>query len=209
MGTGRSAPGQSYGVRATWRHHRRERRKGHLRLWLILTLVLFLWVGQQQVKAYFQEPQAILVLGGSVDREEYAAQVAQRNPNLQVWVSSGSNPEYAEWVFQQAQIPPDQVRLDYQAVDTVTNFTTVVDDLKAQGVTCVYLVTSDYHMRRASIIGQIVLGSRGIAFKPLPVPSEHPEPEALLRSMRDGARAVLWVVTGQTGSSLAHTLGKS
>ncbi|HEY9878861.1 MAG TPA: YdcF family protein [Leptolyngbyaceae cyanobacterium] len=209
MGTGRSAPGQSYGLRMTRPRRKRERRKGHRRFLLMLALIPLLWLGQLQVKAFFQKPQAILVLGGSVDREEYAAQVAQHNPNLEVWVSSGSNPEYAEWVFQEAQIPPSQVRLDYRAVDTVTNFTTVVDDLKAQGVTCVYLVTSDYHMRRASIIGQIVLGSRGITFKPLPVPSDHPEPETLLRSVRDGARAVLWVVTGQTGSSLAHTLGKS
>lgn len=205
MGTGRSAQEQSYGVRAT----QPQRRRGHRRFWLMMSLVPVLWLGQQQVKAYFQEPQAILVLGGSVEREEYAAHVAQHHPNLRVWVSSGSNPEYAEWVFQQAQIPQEQVRLDYRAVDTVTNFTTVVDDLKAQGVSCVYLVTSDYHMRRASIIGQIVLGSRGIVFKPLPVPSDDPEPEALIRSMRDGARAVLWVITGQTGSSLAHTLGKS
>ncbi|MBD0267943.1 MAG: YdcF family protein, partial [Cyanobacteria bacterium Co-bin8] len=94
-------------------------------------------------------------------------------------------------------------------VDTVTNFTTVVDDLKEEGVSCVYLVTSDYHMRRASIIGQIVLGSRGISFRPLSVPSSDAESEDLLRSMRDGARAVLWVITGHTGSSLAESLGKS
>ncbi|WP_242028498.1 YdcF family protein [Pseudanabaena sp. FACHB-2040] len=176
---------------------------------IIAGLVPLVWVGQQQIRAFFQEPQAILVLGGSTDREQYAATMAQQHPDLPVWVSSGSNPEYAEWVFQEAQIDPDRVTLDYRAVDTVTNFTTVVDDLKEEGVSCVYLVTSDYHMRRASIIGQIVLGSRGISFRPLSVPSSDAESEDLLRSMRDGARAVLWVITGHTGSSLAESLGKS
>lgn len=179
------------------------------RWWLVLGLVPLLWLGHHRVKAHFQEPEAILVLGGSTEREKYAAQLARTNPDLSVWVSSGSNPEYAEWLFQDAQIPPDRVRLDYRAVDTVTNFTTLVDDLKAAGITSVYLVTSDYHMRRAQIIGQVVLGSRGITFQPLPVPSDHPSPESMTRSVRDGARAVLWVLTGQTGSSLAQTLGKS
>ncbi|HEY9736709.1 MAG TPA: YdcF family protein [Trichocoleus sp.] len=191
------------------RRQRKRQQRGHKRLWLLASLVPLLWLGQRQVSAYFQEPQAILVLGGSTDREEYAAMMAQQHPELAVWVSSGSNPEYAEWVFQQAHIAPERVMLDYQAVDTVTNFTTLVDELKANGVTCVYLVTSDYHMRRASIVGEIVLGSRGITFKPMPVPSDHPHSEALLRSLRDGARAVLWVLTGQTGSSLAQTLHKS
>ncbi|MBD2260657.1 YdcF family protein [Pseudanabaena sp. FACHB-2040] len=209
MGSARSAQGYSSQGRSVTVHRRRDRCRSGWRLGIIAGLVPLVWVGQQQIRAFFQEPQAILVLGGSTDREQYAATMAQQHPDLPVWVSSGSNPEYAEWVFQEAQIDPDRVTLDYRAVDTVTNFTTVVDDLKEEGVSCVYLVTSDYHMRRASIIGQIVLGSRGISFRPLSVPSSDAESEDLLRSMRDGARAVLWVITGHTGSSLAESLGKS
>ncbi|MBD0334670.1 MAG: YdcF family protein [Cyanobacteria bacterium Co-bin13] len=209
MGSARSAQGYSAQRRGAVGHRRRDRRRSGWRLGILAALVPLVWLGQQQLRAFFQEPQAILVLGGSTDREQYAATMAQQHPDLPVWVSSGSNPEYAEWVFQQAQIDPDRVTLDYRAVDTVTNFTTVVDDLKEEGVSCVYLVTSDYHMRRASIIGQIVLGSRGISFRPLSVPSSEAESEDLLRSMRDGARAVLWVLTGHTGSSLAGSLGKS
>lgn len=208
MGIGRSAGGHAIHSRHGHRQ-RLARRKGRFRLGVMVGLLPCLWFGQRQVSAYFHEPEAILVLGGSVDREQYAAALAQQQPDLLVWVSSGSNPEYAEWIFQEAQIAPERVHLDYRAVDTVTNFTTVVDDLKAQGVDCVYLVTSDYHMRRASIIGEVVLGSRGIGFRPMPVPSGHPHSEAMLRSLRDGARAVLWVLTGETGSSLGQTLGKS
>ncbi len=188
------------------------RRRWRGRLWGLTLLPLGLvsiWWGQRHLKAQIRVPQAIVVLGGSSDREQYAARLAQEHPDLEVWVSSGSNPEYAEWVFQEAQIDPARVYLDYQAVDTVTNFTTLVDQLESHHIRHVYLVTSDYHMRRALIIGHIVLGSRDITFRPLLVPSSHPEPEPLLLGLRDGARALLWLVTGRTGSSLRGSLFRS
>ena len=147
-------------------------------------------------------PSVALVLGGAPERERFAAQFAKTHPAVEIWVSSGSNPEYAQWVFDEAQIPTEQWHLDYQAVDTVTNFTTLVDELEARNIDDVYLITSDYHMRRASVVAQIVLGSRGINFKPVSIPTEQPpeRPETMVREVRDGARSLLWVVTGQTGS---------
>jgi len=169
-----------------------------------------LWLGQNQVKAKIREPEAILVLGGEIKREHFAAEFASQHPDLEVWVSSGTNPEYAHWLFEEADIDPDRVHLDYRAVDTVTNFTTLVEDLKQEGVESVYLVTSDYHMRRAKIIAQVVLGRHDISFQPVPVPSdEEVVAEPLLRGVRDGARAMLWVFTGQTGSTLGQRLSKS
>lgn len=187
----------------------RRKRRQHWPLGLSLLLFPLLWVGQSQVKAKIREPQAILVLGGDAKREHFAADLAQQHPDLDVWVSSGTNPEYAEWLFQEANIEATRLHLDYRAVDTVTNFTTVAEDLKASGIHSVYLVTSDYHMRRAVIIGQIVLGRYDIAFQPVPVPSGDSDPEPLVRGLRDGARAIWWVLTGQTGSSLGTTFSKS
>ncbi|MGF1523034.1 MAG: YdcF family protein [Leptolyngbyaceae cyanobacterium] len=187
----------------------RHKSRHRWRFWSMLVLVPTLWIGYGQMKAKLREPQAILVLGGDAQREHFAAELARQNPALEVWVSSGTNPEYAEWLFQEANVEAVRVHLDYRAVDTVTNFTTIVRDLKAQGIQSVYLVTSDYHMRRAAIIGQIVLGRHDIAFQTIPVPSEHPESESLARGLRDGARAVWWVFTGKTGSSLRQTLSKS
>jgi uncharacterized SAM-binding protein YcdF (DUF218 family) len=170
-------------------------------------LLALLGFGYKQIDAFLHPPQAVLVLGGSVEREKFAAAFAQAHPNLPVWISSGSNPEYAEWVFQEAGIAPDRLHLDYRAVDTVTNFTTLVDQFKVQGIDSIYLITSDYHMRRASVIGEIVLGSRGIDFKTVEVPSQR-SPEPLDKAIRDGARAVLWVTTGSTGSSFANVLSQ-
>ncbi|MCG8362639.1 MAG: YdcF family protein [Pseudanabaenales cyanobacterium] len=184
-----------------------RRRRKRLRLWLIILLGPMLWLGQRQVSAYFQTPQAALVLGGAAERERFAAVFAQQHPDIEIWVSSGTNPEYAEWVFTEANIDLSRIKLDYRAVDTVTNFTTLVDDLKSEGITRVYLITSDYHMRRASIIAQIVLASREISFQPIPVPSDK-APESLTKGLRDGARAMLWLFTGHTGSTLSQTFGK-
>ncbi|MGB7415161.1 MAG: YdcF family protein [Thermosynechococcaceae cyanobacterium] len=150
-------------------------------------------------------PQAILVLGGAPQRERFAAKFAQQHPSLPLWVSGGSNPEYAEWVFQNAGIPEQRVHLDYKAVDTLTNFTTLVDQFKADGINDVYLITSDYHMRRAQWIGQFILGSRGIRFQSIAIPTKL-ESEPLQTAVFDGGRALLWVATGQTGESLKPML---
>ncbi len=162
------------------------------------------WVGVRHLQRIHEVPQAVLVLGGAPEREHFAAEFARQHPNLPIWVSSGTNPEYAEWVFAEAGIAEERVHLDYRAVDTVTNFTTLADQLQAQGVRSVYLITSDYHMRRAVVIGEIVLGSRGIHFQPVPVQSDYSpkSPETLNKLVRDGVRAILWVATGNTGLNL-------
>ena len=171
--------------------------------WFLVGLLMACWFGYQQLKSEFQKPQALLVLGGDKQRELFAAKFAQNYPNLPIWVSSGTNPEFAEWVFAEAGIESDRLHLDYRAVDTVTNFTTLVDELQAKGIESVYLITSDDHMRRAQIIGEIVLGSRGISFKPVAVPSGR-TPEPIEKAVRDGARAIVWLTTGYTGADFSQ-----
>lgn len=171
--------------------------------WFLVGLLMACWFGYQQLKTEFQRPQALLVLGGDKQRELFAAKFAQNYPSLPIWVSSGTNPEFAKWVFSEAGIKSDRLHLDYRAVDTVTNFTTLVDELQAKGIESVYLITSDDHMRRAQIIGEIVLGSRGISFKPVAVPSGR-TPEPMEKAVRDGARAIMWLTTGYTGADFSQ-----
>ena len=149
--------------------------------------------------AYMGEAtEAIFVLGGHADRERFAAKLAKEYPDLPIWVSSGSPRRYVQKIFKKAGISPERLHLDYNARDTVTNFTSLADQLKAQGIDSVYLVTSDNHMRRARLVGEIIFGSRGIVIKPVTVPSQSP-PEPLEKSLRDGFRAILWIITGSTG----------
>lgn len=173
-------------------------------LWLVV-LAPLVWLGYREVKSYFVQPQAILVLGGAPKRESFAAEFARQHPELPIWVSGGSPREYTESVFADAGISPTRLHVDRDAVDTVSNFTTLVDKFHARGIDSVYLITSDYHMRRARIIGELVFGSRGIDFKPVSIPSDQAT-EPLAKAVRDGARAILWLTTGHTGSTLVHHL---
>lgn len=144
-------------------------------------------------------PEMILILGGSSDREEYTVNLARQYPSLKIWVSSGS-PD-AKRIFQHSGIPRSRLYFDTRATDTVTNFTTVIPDLKRRGIQHVYIVTSDYHMPRAEAIATVVFGSQGITFTPLKVVGEQRQ-ESKLRVLRDAVRSIVWLATGKTGASL-------
>lgn len=165
-----------------------------------------IWFGYKEIRNQLTPAQAILVLGGSEQREKFAAEFARQHPEIPIWVSGGSPKDYAKRLFLNAGIDSQRLHLDYRAVDTVTNFTSLVKVFQRLGIKKIYLITSDYHMRRARTIGEIVLGSRGIDLKPIPVPSER-SPEPIEKTIRDGARALLWLATGHTGSTLTKTLG--
>lgn len=168
---------------------------------MVIALLLAIG-GLWRLRCTLLTPDAVLVLGGAEERERHAAQLARQHPTLPVYVSSGSPEWYAELIFANAGIDTQRLVLDYRALDTVTNFTTLVADLKARGIDSVYLVTSEHHMPRAQLVGEIILGSRGIALKPIAVPSAKPPAEPVGKTVRDASRALLWVATGRTGTHL-------
>ncbi len=167
-----------------------------------LLVLLLSFIPVRLAIAYHQapHPQAILTLGGDPKREEFTAQFAKIHPSLEIWVSSGTIPEKARPIFLDAGVSLERVHLDQRAVDTVTNFTSLVDDFKSRHIQHLYLITSDFHMPRSKAIATIVLGSQGIAFTPVSVPSNRPT-ESRLRVLRDSGRAVLWIISGRTGAS--------
>jgi uncharacterized SAM-binding protein YcdF (DUF218 family) len=121
-------------------------------------------------------------------------------------VSSGDHlPDRAYAIFQTAGVAEHRVYLDYRATDTVTNFTTLVSQFKQREIRHVYVVTSDFHMPRAKVIGTLVLGHESITFTPVTVPTQR-DPEPWLKIVRDGGRSVLWLVTGYTGSRVGRYL---
>jgi uncharacterized SAM-binding protein YcdF (DUF218 family) len=176
-------------------------------VWLILIIALFLisFIPVRLAITLHQvpTPQAIFVLGGDFNRTEYAARFWQSHQNLDIWVSDFS--EYLEMhrnIFLQSGIPIEQLHLDGRATDTVTNFTSLVGDFVSRELRHIYLITSDYHIRRSRVIATMVLGSRGIVVTPVTVPSTEVESESWVRVLRDFGRCVLWVVSGKTGASL-------
>ena len=167
--------------------------------WFVFGIILVL-VGIIPVKiaiAFHQVPvpQAIFVLGGNGSRMEFAAQFWQSHRNLDIWVSDfESNLNYNRLIFEKFGVPNRQLRFDGRATDTVTNFTTLVEKFADSKLQHLYLITSDYHIRRSRAIATIVV-------TPIAVPSSVYKSESLLRVMRDGGRSFLWIVTNRTGAS--------
>lgn len=177
-------------------------------MWLCLVWLLLL-LGSIPVKfaiAKLQHPhpQAILTLGGGIQREIYTAAFAKPRPQLDIWVSTGQEEAKVRAIFTKSGIDNRRVYLDYQAVDTVTNFTSLVHEFKSRNLHHLYLITSNYHMPRARAIATIVLGSQRIAITPVEIPSIRP-PEPTWKQYRDISRALLWLITHHTGASL-HAL---
>ncbi|WP_257242929.1 hypothetical protein [Candidatus Synechococcus spongiarum] len=71
-------------------------------------------------------------------------------------------------------------------------------ELKQRQVRHLLLVTGVDHMPRASLVGHIVAGSRGIQVTPVPVDcADVCVWESPLKVAADALRAVIWVVSGQ------------
>ncbi len=154
------------------------------------------------------EPQAIMLLcGGRQDRVDFAINFWKSHPDLKIWYSGACSLRFKP-IFQQAGVPDAKVIFDLRATDTVTHFTTLVDDLAAQRIQHVYLVTNEFHMTRSRAIASVVFGSRGITTTPVGVPSGD-SPESPLKTIRDSLRSVLWLATGETGAGLNPHLNEA
>ncbi|CAL1173615.1 unnamed protein product [Cladocopium goreaui] len=115
---------------------------------------------------------AILLLGGEPDRDSYAAQLSfEFHPPLEVFASSPSSGALERL---SAVDRINKLVLSYEALDTVTNFSTMIPRLQEAGVKKVLLVTSSYHMPRARAIAGVMLGASGIDFEAREVESTKP-----------------------------------
>ena len=92
----------------------------------------------------------------------------------------------------------ERIAVDTQAVDTVSNFTTLAPLLYGTLDEHVLVLTSGWHAERAAHVATVVLRDAcGIAFTivGLPCSAEVPS-ENLLKCLRDELRALLWLTTG-------------
>lgn len=145
----------------------------------------------------------IVHLGGGLDRADKCIELANQYPEVPILVASELNRTISDQVinyYTDRGIPKERVFLDYASWDTLTNFThtlkRVNEEFKADEV---YVVTYDYHMRRAMLIANAVYWRRGIT--PIPCKAGGPDPygnfEEPINNVRDDAiRAWVWRLTG-------------
>ena len=163
-----------------------------LGLWLLIIILKLSLNVSKPVDAF-------LVLGGSISREIYAAQLAKQYPQIPILISSGSLEPCIEIIFQRAAAPSKEVWLESCADSTFDNFYYGVPILKQWRVHKVGLVTSGSHLRRAMGMARIMLGVQGIWVQSEIVPEQGVpgNQESTLKTILDLTRSLLWSIPAQ------------
>lgn len=139
----------------------------------------------------------ILELGGNTNRIKTAIALAKIYPDAQIIISSEGNPVGVNDMLEAAGISEDKYIFDYNAWDTVTNFTKTLQLVKSYKPENVYVVTDQFHMRRSMAIARAVYVLQGINLHPVPylgTTSKGSEDDHLVKT--DRFRAWLWRLTG-------------
>ncbi|MEM6754562.1 MAG: YdcF family protein [Cyanobacteria bacterium P01_C01_bin.38] len=128
-------------------------------IWLFFTTITVLIASSKPVDAFF-------VLGGSIKREMYVAELAQQYPQTPILISSGSKDPCILLIFQRQTAPMNNVWLEKCADSTFDNFYYSIPILRKWGTRKVKLITSTTHLPRAKLMAQILLGSQGMWVEP-------------------------------------------
>ena len=84
----------------------------------------------------------------------------------------------------------------------MTNFTSLIDDLNTEEINHVLLITSQYHIKRAKVIGEVIASSRGIRLTSLSIPCKSlceikSQRETIKKRNIDLVRSIIWVISGK------------
>ena len=189
------------------RHHRQSwadkpwNHPAKIGLWGIgLLLGIWLLINTIALRSAALSPvDAVFVLGGSIRREIYVAELAKQHPETPILISQGSQDPCIWLIFQRAQAPIRQVWLEKCAESTFGNFYFNLPLLRQWRVHKVKLITSATHLPRAKWMAQILLGAHGIWVEPEIVP-EAGVPgnrESWIKTSLDVGRSLLWAVASQ------------
>ncbi len=128
-------------------------------IWLIITTINVFFASSKPIDVFF-------VLGGSIKREMYVAELAQKYPQIPILISSGSKDPCIWLIFQRQTAPMQNVWLEKCADSTFENFYYNIPILRKWGVHKVKLITSSTHLPRAKWMAQILLGAHRMWVEP-------------------------------------------
>ncbi|TFI52775.1 YdcF family protein [Mastigocladus laminosus UU774] len=126
-----------------------------LSIWLVFTTITLVSASSKPVDTFF-------VLGGSIRREMFVAELIKQHPQIKVLISRGSLDPCIWLIFQRDVAPMKNVWLEKCADSTFSNFYYGIPILRRWHVHKVMLVTSPTHLPRAKWLAQIMLGAHGI-----------------------------------------------
>ncbi len=161
-------------------------------IWLFSTTITVFFASSKPVDAFF-------VLGGSIKREMYVAQLAQKYPKVPILISSGSKDPCIWLIFERQYAPMQRVWLEKCADSTFDNFYYSIPILREWGVHKVKLITSTTHLPRAKLMAQILLGAQGMWVEPdiiqeTGIPGNR---EYWWKTGLDVTRSIFWAVISQ------------
>lgn len=142
---------------------------------------------------------AILVLGGSIHREIYAAKLATQDSEMPILIARGSDDPCLLFIFQRQGARLEKVWLEKCSNSTFGNFVFALPILRQWGVHKVKLITSSTHLPRAQWLAQIHFSAQGIAVE-LDIVQERGIPgnqESSLKTTLDVTRSLFWAILAQ------------
>ena len=165
--------------------------------WILLNLFFNLVV---RLPANQEKPvDAILVLGGSIQREVEAAKIARQDSTLPILISQGSGEPCSRMVFEKQGARTEGIWLENCAKSTFGNFFFSTPILRRWNSEKVQLITSARHLPRAAWLAKIHLGAQGIAvevnaIQEAGIPGNY---ESGVKTAFDVTRSLIWSLIGQ------------
>lgn len=141
----------------------------------------------------------IICLGGDYRRNISAALIAKQNPDAVVLVSTETGNQAVADIYKNTDVDLTRVWFDFHAWDTVSNFTETCKWVKNKKPKKLWVVTSDYHMRRSMAIARVVYALLAIELIPVKHPSGSDRKEPLSQVIACALRALVWHATGNPG----------
>jgi uncharacterized SAM-binding protein YcdF (DUF218 family) len=167
---------------------------------LCLLLTFWLVVNAITITAASSKPtDAFFVLGGSIRREIYVAELSKKYPQIPIIISTGSVDPCILLIFQKQAAKLENVWLEKCADSTFGNFYYGIPLLKKLGAHRVKIITSPTHTPRAEWIGKILFGAHGI-WVDIDTVTEKGVPgnrENFFKTCFDIIRSLLWAIISQ------------
>ncbi|MEM7554955.1 MAG: ElyC/SanA/YdcF family protein [Cyanobacteria bacterium P01_A01_bin.84] len=160
-----------------------------LSTWVLINTITLISASSKSTDAFF-------VLGGSITREVYVAQLAKQHPQIPILVSKGSQDPCILLIFRKKAASLQNVWLEKCANSTFDNFYYGIPVFRNWNSRKIKLITSPTHLPRAKWMAQILFGTHGIwvetevvTEKGVPGNQEH-----WLKTGLDIIRSILWAI---------------